>query len=218
MEQLEQKLLYTTLELEKLKSEAENETRKNKEYIRQLIHLLRYALHERDEAKKQLHDLRSALLVGPHTASKANSSITESNSLGYSPIEEFPSPVVHDADISAVVLNGNPPVLAGPGPGPDPVDLGGRALPQRGKFLDAVLRAGPLLQTLLVAGPLPRWRNPPQYQMMQLPLPLAVEGLTYRPGPNPGPDRCSVGMNGLMMGYAATPLANGQRANGQRFG
>ncbi|GER55408.1 hypothetical protein STAS_33059 [Striga asiatica] len=202
MVQIEQKLLYTTLELEKLKSEAENETRKTKEYIHQLIHLLRYALNERDEAKKQLHDLQSTL-----TASKANSSITESNSLGYSPIEEFPSPVTHDADISAVVLNGNPPVLAGPGP----VGLDGRALPQRGKFLEAVLRAGPLLQTLLVAGPMPRWRNPPQYQMMQLPLPLAVEGLSYRPGPNSGPDRCSVGMNGLMMGYAATSLANGQR-------
>ncbi|CAA0811918.1 Protein of unknown function (DUF1635 [Striga hermonthica] len=172
MEQLGQKLLYTTLELEKVKSEGVEETRKNKEYIRQLIHLLRYAIHERDEAKKQLHDLL-----------KPNS---DSNSLTESP----PSPVV---------LNGSSVLV-----GHEHVDLDrlvrGRALPQKGKFLDAVLRAGPLLQTLLLAGPLPRWRNPPQYQphqnqMMPLPLPLSF--------PNAGRvelarDHCSLGINGYV--------------------
>ncbi|GER29388.1 hypothetical protein STAS_05245 [Striga asiatica] len=170
MEQLGQKLLYTTLELEKVKSEGLEEIRKNKEYIRELIHLLHYAIHERDEAKKQLQDII-----------KQNS---ESNSLNSSPQ-------------SPVVLNGNSVFL-----GPGPVDLDrlirGRALPQKGKFLDAVLRAGPLLQTLLLAGPLPRWRNPPQYQphqnqMMTLPLPF------------PNSDRCSLGIN------VYTPSAKRQR-------
>jgi hypothetical protein len=36
-----------------------------------------------------------------------------------------------------------------------------RPLPPRGRFLQSVMEAGPLLQNLLVAGPLPRWRNPP---------------------------------------------------------
>ncbi|CAL9059425.1 uncharacterized protein LOC135651072 [Musa acuminata AAA Group] len=33
--------------------------------------------------------------------------------------------------------------------------------PERGRFVQAVLQAGPLLQTLMVAGKLPQWRNPP---------------------------------------------------------
>lgn len=37
----------------------------------------------------------------------------------------------------------------------------GKALPQKGRLLKAVMEAGPLLQTLMVAGQLPRWRNPP---------------------------------------------------------
>ncbi|XP_073304670.1 uncharacterized protein [Primulina huaijiensis] len=36
-----------------------------------------------------------------------------------------------------------------------------KPLPQNGKFLQAVMKAGPLLQTLLIAGPLPRWQYPP---------------------------------------------------------
>ncbi|KAL9268100.1 hypothetical protein AKJ16_DCAP07754 [Drosera capensis] len=37
----------------------------------------------------------------------------------------------------------------------------GKALPQKGRLLKAVMEAVPLLQTLMVAGQLPRWRNPP---------------------------------------------------------
>ncbi|KAH6814577.1 hypothetical protein C2S51_023595 [Perilla frutescens var. frutescens] len=101
MDQLGQKLLYTTLELEKLKSEAVEEMRKNKEYVNQLINLLKCAIQERDEARNQLQKLitttttisptkteifpaiphfqadSSSPLLKP---AKANSSITESNS------------------------------------------------------------------------------------------------------------------------------------------
>jgi hypothetical protein len=41
-----------------------------------------------------------------------------------------------------------------------------RPLPQKGRLVQAVMEAGPLLQNLLVAGPLPRWRNPPQAQAL----------------------------------------------------
>ncbi|CAM0908354.1 unnamed protein product [Alopecurus aequalis] len=34
-------------------------------------------------------------------------------------------------------------------------------LPEKGRLVEAVVSAGPLLQTLLLAGPLPRWRHPP---------------------------------------------------------
>lgn len=41
-----------------------------------------------------------------------------------------------------------------------------RPLPRRGRLVQAVMDAGPLLQNLLVAGPLPMWRNPPQAQAL----------------------------------------------------
>lgn len=34
-------------------------------------------------------------------------------------------------------------------------------LPEKGELLQAVMKAGPLLHTLLLAGPLPEWRHPP---------------------------------------------------------
>ncbi|KAL2515969.1 uncharacterized protein Fot_29940 [Forsythia ovata] len=45
----------------------------------------------------------------------------------------------------------------------------GKALPQKEKLLQVVVEVGPLLQTLLVAGSLPRWRNPPRIQPFQTP-------------------------------------------------
>ncbi|KAK7404612.1 hypothetical protein VNO78_05567 [Psophocarpus tetragonolobus] len=48
-----------------------------------------------------------------------------------------------------------------------------RDLPQKGELLQAVINAGPLLKTLLLAGPLPTWRNPPP-QNITVPL-LAIK-------------------------------------------
>ena len=45
-----------------------------------------------------------------------------------------------------------------------------KPLPQKGGFLKAVMEAGPLLQTLLLAGPLPRWQNPPPVENWQIPV------------------------------------------------
>ncbi|XP_065872811.1 uncharacterized protein [Euphorbia lathyris] len=43
----------------------------------------------------------------------------------------------------------------------DESENGRRALPEKGKLLEAVKEAGPLLHTLLLAGPLPQWQHPP---------------------------------------------------------
>ncbi|KAH8482777.1 hypothetical protein H0E87_030024 [Populus deltoides] len=40
----------------------------------------------------------------------------------------------------------------------------GKVLPQKGKLLQALMEARPLFQTLLLAGPLPQWRNSPPLQ------------------------------------------------------
>ncbi|KHN32097.1 uncharacterized protein LOC114379077 isoform X1 [Glycine soja] len=49
-----------------------------------------------------------------------------------------------------------------------------RGFPQKGKFVQAVMDAGPLLKTLLLAGPLPKWRNPPPLQNIKVP-PLTIK-------------------------------------------
>ncbi|XP_073148132.1 uncharacterized protein [Henckelia pumila] len=212
-EQLGQKLFVTSMELEKLKAEAKEEVRKNNE----LIYLLNFALKERDEAKNQLQNLlnttEKSLPTIPHfhsespvrkPAAKANSSVTESNSLsetynyhshGSSPVDclfdSVPSPEF--TNINFVVSNNTTlvqePNVTNPNSrvtsevmprfdeGSFVIDnlVRGRPLPQQGRFLQAVLDAGPLLHTLFMAGPLPRWRNPPQLQPAQIP-PVSIKG------------------------------------------
>lgn len=177
MEQLGEKLMCTTLELEKLKAEAMEEMKRNRDYIKQLIHLLKFAIQERDEARTQFQKL---LLIKSTAAAetltfppaKANSSITESNSPSetYNFHSHASTPVdsLFDAvtspefsDINFLAVDQSSLII-------DTIAKG-RALPQKGKFLQTVLQAGPLLQNLLLAGPLPRWRNPPQIQPFHIP-------------------------------------------------
>ncbi|ONK67781.1 uncharacterized protein A4U43_C05F3710 [Asparagus officinalis] len=48
-----------------------------------------------------------------------------------------------------------------------------RALPEKGKLLDAVMRVGPMLQSFMIAGPLPQWKNPSLLQQNKI-LPVSV--------------------------------------------
>lgn len=57
----------------------------------------------------------------------------------------------------------------------------GKVLPEKGRLLQAVVEAGPLLHTLLLA-PVPQWKNPPPPLPLPLPLPL----------PSPSPNSCSL--------------------------
>ncbi|GLT35145.1 hypothetical protein SLA2020_096230 [Shorea laevis] len=50
----------------------------------------------------------------------------------------------------------------------------GRPLPEKGKLVQAVVAAEPLLQTLILAGRLPRWRNPPTMSSMRTEIPNSV--------------------------------------------
>lgn len=194
IEELKQKLLHATLELEsanKLKME--------------LFDLLKIVYHERDELRealaKVLHKLATSsspnipeynvipqvipesLIMVPNT--KANSSITESNSLshGSSAVDSFLD-AVSSPDFSNmnVVDSRNVGIFNSEKTQRDPASVvienlvKGKALPQKGKLLQSVMEAGPLLQTLLVAGPLPCWRNPPPIQTIKLP-PFSIKDL-----------------------------------------
>ncbi|KAD5961652.1 hypothetical protein R6Q59_014808 [Mikania micrantha] len=51
-----------------------------------------------------------------------------------------------------------------------------KGLPENGKFLESVMKAGPLLQNLLLAGALPQWRHPPPpLDTYQTPLSLSED-------------------------------------------
>ncbi|CAA7017705.1 unnamed protein product [Microthlaspi erraticum] len=174
MDDLRQKLQYTSFELEAVKSKANEESKLHQEEVKSLLHLLKLARQERDEAKDQLQRLLTI---------KANSSITESNSHGSSPVDSFLEPVsspefsnfnivpepVHkikfgNRPVNRILNSQQRPIKI------DPVEalmdeiIKGKSLPEKGKLLKSVMESGPLLQTLLVAGPLPRWRNPPPLQ------------------------------------------------------
>ncbi|KAG6631567.1 uncharacterized protein LOC122290813 [Carya illinoinensis] len=227
MDELKLKLYHTNLELESLQMKAYEEIRKNKEYVKNLLNLLKIANQERDEARDQLQKLLNKLMPSSTTElpsvlthgqpesplviipAKANSSITESNSMsetynhhshGSSPVDSF-FDAVSSPDFSNinVVDSGNmvfvnqhlvhnyssgyvSPGLASLGkvkidPDSEVIEnlVKGKALPEKGKLLQAVMEAGPLLQTLIVAGPLPRWRNPPPLQPFKIPT-VSIEG------------------------------------------
>ncbi|PWA43397.1 hypothetical protein CTI12_AA535930 [Artemisia annua] len=224
IDELKQKLLYTTLELEAVKADTSEEIKRNSDYMKQMFQLLKVACQERDEARDQLQKLLSKIMpsndqqtfnaTNPLTTpncfvgdqhhqgplmipTKANSSITESNSLSdaynhsSSPVESLFDPISspefsninvetpYVQDYSQIggfsnSLNSSSNMRK--------VDeatmvmehmIKGKTLPQQGKLVQAVLEAGPLLQTLLVAGPLPKWRNPPPLQKFNIP-PMAV--------------------------------------------
>ncbi|GLT67108.1 hypothetical protein SLA2020_394390 [Shorea laevis] len=118
IDELHVKLQYSTIELESVKMKASEQLRRHREDVKNLLNLLKIAYQQRDEARDQLQKLLNKfmasiptdLLRAPHhtqlgsplfTHAKANSSITESNSLnslsdaynhqshGSSPVDSF---------------------------------------------------------------------------------------------------------------------------------
>ncbi|KAE8688863.1 ABC transporter B family member 20-like isoform 1 [Hibiscus syriacus] len=150
----------------------------------------------RDQLQKMLNKLipyETPFMI----AAKTNSSITESNSLsdtynnhhshGSSPVDSLfdavtspDFPIIKMADSSGIGLLNQPfaSVLVPSTVATKVVDAEtavidnlarGKTLPEKRKLLQAVMEAGPLLSTLLVAGPLPRWRNPPPSDAFKIP-------------------------------------------------
>ncbi|XP_073137004.1 uncharacterized protein [Henckelia pumila] len=156
MDELGQELLWTTLELETLKSEAEAEIRKNKVYVENLIHLLKQAIQERDEARDQLQNLVNKTIDRENSSTLSHESPLDTvSSPEFTNIHSFlDQSTVQDAkniDQGSMII--------------DSIAKGRASLPPKGKFLHAVLEAGPLLGTLLVAGTLPSLQNPPAFEV-----------------------------------------------------
>lgn len=175
---LKQQLLYKTLELESVKAQANEETINHKQKLNQLIEHLSTACKERDEARDQIQKLlKKYNFPAQIYPSKANSSITESNSLSdtynyQSPNDPF-FDIVSSPDSSNLGNINNqkqqPTFVVDKSCLVIDALVKGKKLPHKGKLLQTVLEAGPLLKTLFIAGPLPSWRNPPTAQGIQIP-------------------------------------------------
>ncbi|XP_049380239.1 uncharacterized protein LOC125844917 [Solanum stenotomum] len=170
VDELRQKLLYTNVELEELKADKNDEMKKNKEYVKQLIQMLKIVCEERDEARVQIQKLLNKLdSIVMMKSTKANYSTDQySNSLSSetynyhnSFFDSVASPecsnnMANDHNVDNCVTQLAPKVEL-------IIEnlVKGKTLPQQGKLLQAVVETGPILQTLLVSGQLPQWRNPP---------------------------------------------------------
>ncbi|XP_051225401.1 uncharacterized protein [Lolium perenne] len=211
VEELKQSLLAATTELEASKEEL----RRKEQTIAKLADLVRQVAKERDDARDQAQQL--ALLAKqapapahatPQPPAMVTSSVTDSDcSLVSSPVDPFFDPVT-SSDRRRCGGNGKlspPPPAKQQQFGADAVlDMlaGKRPLPPRGRFLQSVMEAGPLLQNLLVAGPLPRWRNPPPVHALDAVPVGGVRGGVY------------VGATPLLhAANAATALGYGPNAN-----
>ncbi|PPD94710.1 hypothetical protein GOBAR_DD08246 [Gossypium barbadense] len=172
-DELNLKLQYTIMELENVKMDAIEQTRKHNEETKHLLNLLELAYKERDEAKNQLQNLINKLVPNSQfenpiflTPKPNSTSITESNSLS-DPYHHHNNHNHGDSFIDTVTS-------------PDFSTI------KMGKLLQAVMEAGPLLQTLLVAGPLPNWRNPPPpLQALKFPTVSANGGTKLASQDNP---------------------------------
>ncbi|KAB1996955.1 hypothetical protein E1A91_D13G273600v1 [Gossypium mustelinum] len=198
-DELNLKLQYTIMELENVKMDAIEQTRKHNEETKHLLNLLELAYKERDEAKNQLQNLINKLVPNSQfenpiflTPKPNSTSITESNSLsdpyhhhnnhnhGDSFIDTVTSPDFSTIKMGFLNQTNVPSITTVDGL------TKGKILPQKGKLLQAVMEAGPLLQTLLVAGPLPNWRNPPPpLQALKFPTVSANGGTKLASQDNP---------------------------------
>lgn len=146
MDELRQSILLN-MELEETRLKAEGEIKMRDDEIAHLKHLLNAAIKERDEAQEKCQQVLYHKVLLHHSAPNSGlSTIDQDYANGFSS---------SDCDES---------IVSSPHAPPPEIELElpiSRPLPEKGKFLEAVMKAGPLLQTLLLAGPLPQWRHPP---------------------------------------------------------
>ncbi|KAK1265512.1 hypothetical protein QJS04_geneDACA011198 [Acorus gramineus] len=196
---LRQRLLYATLEKETLRTNAMNEIRLKEDCVNQLYQLLKQTTFERDEARQHLLQLQHLLLPKPQTTQTQTSPPSDPlvDLLPLPPSLQFPITSTdsnnHSSYISSPVDSIFDVVVSSA-----PSDhlhrlMNSRPLPEMGKLMQTVADAGPVLKTLLVSGPLPRWRNPPPPPVQTVQMPPAV-GLSGRKRPlMPAPEMSGLG-------------------------
>ncbi|CAN6270916.1 unnamed protein product [Urochloa humidicola] len=142
--ELRRALVRALAELDASRAAHQAELRRMESEAARLAALVSSAAAERDELRRHCHSL---LLLLHHQAQSSSAP----------PPETLPAPRLHAAgggmDEHAPDANDDTS---------EQLEMAlARRLPEKGRLVEAVVSAGPLLQTLLLAGPLPRWRHPP---------------------------------------------------------
>ncbi|KAI3520563.1 hypothetical protein L1887_10012 [Cichorium endivia] len=195
-EELTQSLWSTKMELEATRIRVQEEIRARNDQLKQLKDLLSDAINERNEAQSKYQSLLLDKLVlqqqfQHHRRYTHHQTTTPPPQSGLSSIEDepitncgFSSSDCEESIVSSPPME-NPVRLATP-PQQElrfPV-VPTKGLPEKGKFLEAMMKAGPLLQNLLLAGPLPHWRHPPPpldtYQIPSPPLVISAPPSHHR--------------------------------------
>ena len=209
MEELRHSLLYTTFELETTLLAAKEEITKREYELIHVKDLLSRTIKERDEAESRCKNLmlekfmlqeqlqqkqqqqqlqlqqqrqQQQQQLQQQQQQQQTASNNEDDSKGTDSSKHFAS---SDSDENIISSPGTDPILQPPLPQPLPSQatlklVPKRPLPEKGKLLQAVIEAGPLLKNLLLAGPLPQWQHPPpQLNSIEIP-PVAISSPTPR--------------------------------------
>ncbi|KAJ8434299.1 hypothetical protein Cgig2_009274 [Carnegiea gigantea] len=159
-EDVERQFQSVTNELAVARKAAIEQRKTHKENIQKLFHLLSIVCKERDEAKDQLRKLmmsNSKMTSQSNVSSSFSLSSLDSVGAGADNLSSCDS----SHDRGTATIEG----LAK-----------GRPRPEKGKLLQSVMEAGPLLDTLLVAGSLPQWRDPPPMRQDPQVPPVPIKG------------------------------------------
>ncbi|GMI86962.1 hypothetical protein like AT5G22930 [Hibiscus trionum] len=175
MEDLKHTLLFTTLELENTLISAKEEITKRDLELLHLKDVLSKTMAERDEArlrcqKLMLEKFRLEQQLHHQEQQKQERQRNQQETVSLSGVsssdDESNMSLVSSPDSDSLPQSYLPHEALKP--------AANRPLPEKGRLLQAVKDAGPLLQNLLLAGPLPQWQHPPpQLASIEIP-PVAI--------------------------------------------
>ncbi|XP_076929564.1 uncharacterized protein LOC143594019 [Bidens hawaiensis] len=173
VEELSESLLITTMELEAARFKAEQELKQKEDELIQLKQVLSIAINEKLEAQNRYQTLAKCLGLAQTTVPQPHAAVSSiEDDLDHITNGGFSSSDCEESIVSSPVAE---PIVTPPANVVMPEwELGFpvKALPEKGKFLEVVIKAGLLLQNLLLAGPLPHWQHPPPpLETYQIPPP-----------------------------------------------
>ncbi|WVZ08413.1 hypothetical protein V8G54_021759 [Vigna mungo] len=239
IEEVKHRLLCTKLELVAAKMEANAKIKKYEETVKHLYKLLKKVCQERDEARDQLQLLirnvqaptpvETTSIIIPQVdqsclqnktkpsmnstkVSYSSSKILSDHScdLSLSNEKHFSTSLMSQTSNLTLSSNIETDMVESDSLAIDKL-VCGKPLPQKGRLLQSVTEAGPLLHTLLV-DPVPHWKNPPT--LSSLALPLATQEInfsTYKDHDNPNgfiPTSLSLAFPGSSHGPSQTSSAS----------
>ncbi|XP_071734894.1 uncharacterized protein [Rutidosis leptorrhynchoides] len=184
-QELTHSIWSTTMQLEATRIKVQEELKAKDDQLNQLKNLLNDVINQRNDAKYKYQSLlldNKQLLQQKYHHRRHNHHQTTAAPpySGVSSIEDesitncgVSSSDCEESIVSSPLIE-NPSHFPAPELWPYPV-IPTKGFPEKGKFLETVMKAGPLLQNLLMAGPLPHWRHsPPPLDTYQIPSPSLV--------------------------------------------